>query len=321
MKAMVRDRYGRPEDVLRFADVDEPVPGDGEVLIASRAAAVDIGDWLMLEGLPYFARAGYGLFGPKQRIPGQGVAGRVEQVGDGVDRFEPGDEVFGWCRGAFAERVIADEGDLALRPDSTTPEEAAAVPGSGLAALQAVRDSGAVDAGQNVLVIGAAGGVGTFAVQIAKALDADVTGVCGPDAGELVRSLGADEVIDYSTEAIPDDGRFDVIVDLAGNRPLRALRRALAPSGTLVIVGGSGGRWFMGFGRTVGAVLRSPFSRQRLRALVSKPNTDDLEELGRMLDRGEISPVIESSHPLSATADAIARVGRGHARGKTVVTP
>lgn len=321
MKAIVQDRYGPPEEVLRFADVDEPVPGPGEVLISNRAAAVDIGDWLMLEGLPYFARAGYGLFGPKQPIPGQGVAGRVEQVGDGVGRFEPGDEVFGCCKAAFAERVIAKEGDLARRPEATTPEEAAAVPSSGLAALQAVRDRADVQAGQHVLIIGAAGGVGTFAVQIAKARQAEVTAVCGPDAVGLVRSLGADEVIDYSIQEIADDGRFDLIVDLAGNRPLRALRRALAPTGTLVIVGGSGGRWFMGFGRTVGAVLRSPFSRQRLRALVSKPNTEDLEELGRMLEAGDISSVIESSYPLSATADAIARVGRGHARGKTVVTP
>jgi NADPH:quinone reductase-like Zn-dependent oxidoreductase len=321
MKAIVQRVYGRPDRVLEFLDVDEPVPGKGEVLIENRAAAVDIGDWLMLEGLPYFARPGYGLRRPKHPIPGQSAAGRVEAVGRGVTRFRPGDEVFGWCTGGFAERVVTSEDSLADLPADTTHEEAAAVPASGFAALQAVRDAGRLQPGQLVLIVGASGGVGTFAVQIAKALGAHVTGVCSTPAVELVRSLGADDVIDYTRETITRDGpRYDLIVDIAGNRTLRELRSALKPSGTLVIVGGSGGRWFMGFGRTVVATMRSPFVKQRLRAFFSKRTTEDLAVLADLVGSGKVAPVIESTFPLSATAEALERVGARRARGKTVVT-
>jgi NADPH:quinone reductase-like Zn-dependent oxidoreductase len=321
MKAIVQRADGRPEQVLEFLDVEDPVPGDGEVLIENRAAAVDIGDWLMLEGLPYFARPGYGLRRPKHPIPGQSVAGRVEGVGRGVTRFRPGDEVFGWCTGGFAERVVTSEDSLADLPADTTHEQAAAVPASGFAALQAVRDAGRLRPGQLVLIVGASGGVGTFAVQIAKALGAHVTGVCSTPAVELVRSLGADDVIDYTRETITRDGpRYDLIVDIAGNRTLRELRSALKPSGTLVIVGGSGGRWFMGFGRTVAAAMRSPFVKQRLRAFFSKRTTEDLAVLADLVGSGKVAPVIESTYPLSATAEALERVGARRARGKTVVT-
>jgi len=320
MKAIVQRGYGSPDEVLAFRDIDPPALGDEQVLVRNRAAAADIGDWLMLEGLPYFARPGYGLLKPKHPVPGQNVAGSVEAVGRLVSRFSPGDEVFGWCSGAFAEYVAADVGSLAPMPHNVTPVPAAATPTSGLAALQALRDVGGVGAGQTVLIIGASGAVGTFAVQIANALGAVVTGVCSTDNVELVRSLGADDVIDYTQESITErNRRYDVIVDLAGNRPLDELREALGPTGTLVIVGGSGGRWFMGFGRTVGAVARSPFTRQKLRAFFSKRNTGDLAALAELLESGEIVPVIDRTYPLSAAADALMHVAARRARGKTVI--
>lgn len=320
MKAIVQSAYGRPHEVLEFSDVDQPVPGEGEVLIENRAAAVDIGDWLMLRGLPYFARPGYGLRQPKHPIPGQSVAGVVEAVGPNVTRYLPGDEVFGWCVGGFAEHVVTSENALAPIPAGTTHEEAAAVPASGFAALQSLRDAGQLEPGRSVLIIGASGGVGTIAVQIAKALGAHVTGVCSTQSVESVRSIGADDVIDYTKEPITRDGRhYDLILDLAGNRPLHELRRSLEPEGTLVIVGGSGGNWFMGFGRTVQAVARSPFTRQRLKAFFSKRTTEDLAVLADLIGSRKILPVLDSTYPLSATADALEHVGGRRARGKTVV--
>jgi NADPH:quinone reductase-like Zn-dependent oxidoreductase len=320
MKAIVQRGYGAPDEVLTFRDVDPPRPRDRQVLVRSEAASVDIGDWLMLEGLPYFARPGYGIRGPKHPIPGQTLAGTVEAVGPDATRVRTGDEVFGWCRGGFADLAVADEAWLAPRPASVSPIAAAATPTSGLAALQALRDAGSVGAGTSVAIVGASGGVGTFAVQIARSLGAEVTGVCSTDAVELVRSLGAAHVIDYRKERLTAPGRrFEVIVDLAGNRPLADLRNALTASGTLVIVGGSGGRWFMGFGRTVGAMMRSPFTRQQLRAFFSKRRADDLSTLAEMLAAGDLQPVIERTYPLSAAADALRSVGARRARGKTVI--
>jgi NADPH:quinone reductase-like Zn-dependent oxidoreductase len=256
----------------------------------------------------------------KELVIGQSVAGQVEAVGPNVRKFEPGDEVFGWCTGGLAELVAASQWSLARRPEATSPEQAAATPTSGMAALQAVRHAGRVQAGQQVLIIGASGAVGTFAVQIAKFLDAVVTGVCSSNSVDLVRSLGADHVIDYTKDSIASDGRrYDVIIDLAGNRSLAELRRVLTGTGTLVIVGGSGGRWFMGFGRTIGAMVRSPFTRQGLKAFFSKRKTEDLRTLQELLEKEEVVPVIDRTFPLSSTLEALDHVSRRKARGKTVV--
>jgi NADPH:quinone reductase-like Zn-dependent oxidoreductase len=320
MKAIVQRGYGPPERVLDFRDVDVPELQTGDVLIRNRAAAVDIGDWLMVEGLPYFARPGYGVSRRKELVIGQNVAGQVEAVGANVTMFEPGDEVFGWCSGGFAELVATSQWSLARRPDTVSPEQAAATPTSGMAALQAIRDAGRVQAGQQVLIIGASGAVGTFAVQIAKSLDAVVTGVCSSNSVDLVSSLGADHVIDYTQDSIASDGRrYDVIIDLAGNRSLAELRRVLTGTGTLVIVGGSGGRWFMGFGRTIGAMVRSPFTRQELKAFFSKRKTEDLRALQELLEKEKVAPVIDRTFPLSSTLEAFDHVSRRKARGKTVV--
>lgn len=252
MKAIVQDMYGSP-DVLQLREIDTPVAGEDEVLVRVHAAGVDQGVWHLMAGLPYLMRiAGFGLRAPKNPVRGYDVAGRVEAVGKNVTRFQSGEEVFGTCRGSFAEYACARADRLAPKPSNLTFEQAAAVPISGYAALQAVRDQGKVRPGQRVLIIGAGGGVGTFAVQLAKAFGAEVTGVCSTTKVELVRSIGADRVIDYTREDFADGrSRYDVILDIAGNRSLSHLRRALAPEGTLVIVGGEGGgRWL---GPTPGA--------------------------------------------------------------------
>ena len=319
MKAIVQHTYGAPDDVLELQDIDEPVVEDDEVLVRVHASSVAIGDWLVARGLPYFARVGYGLFKPRNRVAGFDVAGRVEAVGRNVKSFQPGDEVFGSCRGALAEYVAVAEDALALKPANLTLEQAAAVPISAFAALQALRDAGRIRQGEEVLIIGASGGVGTFAVQIAKAFGADVTGVCSTT--EMVRSLGADRVIDYTREDIAQHGRrYDLIVDIAGNRSLSDLRRALTPKGTLVIVGGSGGPWFMGFGRTLRALVLSPFVRQRLRPFFSKAKTEDLVALKELIEAGEVTPVIDRTYPLSSSAEALGYVGERHTQGKTVIT-
>jgi NADPH:quinone reductase-like Zn-dependent oxidoreductase len=264
MKAIVHDRYGAP-DVLEVKDIDQPVVNDDAVLVRVQAAAVGKGDWLTVGGLPYVARMRYGLPNPKQPVPGFDVAGRIEAVGSNVSQLQPGDEVFGWCEGSFAEYASVPEGQLVRKPTNLTFEQAAAVPISGFAALQALRDTGGVQPGQQVVIIGASGGVGSFAVQLAKAFGAEVTGVCSTKSVEMVRSIGADHVIDYTQEDFTRTGQhYDVILEMAGNRSLADLRRALTPKGTLVLVGGSGGRWFMGIGRTLRAVVVSMFVRQRL---------------------------------------------------------
>jgi NADPH:quinone reductase-like Zn-dependent oxidoreductase len=322
MKAVVQDRYG-PADVLELRDIEKPVVGDDRVLVRVHAAGVDPGAWHLMTGLPYLVRImGYGLRKPKTPVRGWDVAGRVEAVGKDVTQFQPGNEVFGFCGGSFAEYARAREDNLAPKPTNLTFEQAAAVPVSALTALQGLRDAGEVKPGQKVLIIGAAGGVGTFAVQIAKAVGAEVTGVCSTTKTDLVRSIGADHAIDYTREDFADGRRpYDVILDCAGNRPLSYLRRALAPQGTLVIVGGEGGgRWLGGMGRSLQALMLSPFVRQKLRFLFSDVRKEDLEFLKELVEGGKVTPVIDRTYPLSAVPEAIRYWEAGHARGKVVIT-
>jgi NADPH:quinone reductase-like Zn-dependent oxidoreductase len=320
MKVIVHSRYG-PPDVLELKDIDQPVVDHHAVLVRVHAAAVGKGDWLTVQGLPYVARLRYGLPKPKHPVPGFDMAGRVEAVGSNVTQLQPGDAVFGWCDGAFAEYASVPEDQLVRKPANLTFEQAAAVPISGFAALQALRDTGGVQPGQQVVIIGASGGVGSFAVQLAKAFGAEVTGVCSTKSVELVRSIGADHVIDYTQEDFTRTGqRYDLILEMAGNRSLADLRRALTPKGTLVLVGGSGGRWFMGIGRTLRAVLVSPFVGQRLRSFFSKPKRADLVVLKEFIEAGKVTPVIDRAFPLSETPEAVRYVGERSTQGKTVIT-
>jgi NADPH:quinone reductase-like Zn-dependent oxidoreductase len=320
MKAIVRDEYGTAE-VLKFEDVDPPVAGRGEVLIRVAAASAFIGDWHLTTGTPYAIRLVSGLRAPKHRVLGQDVAGRVEAVGDGVTTFRPGDEVFGVCVGAFAEYAIAEPDKLASKPTNLGFDEAATVPTTGCTALQGLRDVGDVRAGQRVMVIGAAGGVGSFAVQIAKAFGAHVTGVCSRSKIELVRSIGAEDVIDYTRED-PVDGtrRYDVIFDTAGNRPASKLRRALEPKGTLVLAGGEGGGQWIGMGRVMRAKAMSPFVGQKMTNFLGRPKAQDLVVLKGLIEAGKIAPVIGARYPLSDVPAAIRELGTGHGRGKVVIT-
>jgi NADPH:quinone reductase-like Zn-dependent oxidoreductase len=325
MKAITQDRYGGL-DVLEFRDIDQPVPKDDEVLVRVHAAGLHRGDWHVMTGLPYLIRVvvpTLGLRKPKVPVLGMDLAGTVEAVGSTVTRFRPGDEVFGWTDGSFAEYAVAPADQLAAKPANLSFEQAAVVPTSGFAALQGLRDEGAVQPGQRVLVIGAAGGVGSFAVQLAKASGAEVTGVASTGQVELVRSIGADEVIDYTRQDVTDGTRqWDLILDCAGRRTLSRLRRALTPTGTLVIVGGEGGgRWLGGFDRNLRAVALSRLVGQRLRMLSSKPGQADLQVLGELLEAGKLTPVIGRSYPLGEVPEAIRQMveGRGGG-GKIVIT-
>jgi len=323
MKAIVQDRYGSA-DVLELGDVDMPVPKDDEVLLRVHAAGVEPGVWHLMTGMPYLVRLlGYGLRRPKVRVRGRDVAGRVEAVGKDVTEFRPGDEVFGICEGSFAEYACARADKLVPKPANLTFEQAAVVPISALTALQGVRDRGQVQPGQRVLVIGAAGGVGSFAVQLAKAFGAEVTGVCSTTKADLVRSIGADQVIDYTREDFADGTRhWDLILDTAGNRSLSQLQRALAPKGTLVLVGGEGGgRWLGGFERQLfWAPMRSPFVGQKLRSLASKERKEDLQTLRELIEAGKVTPVIDRTYPLAEAPEAIRYLAQGHPRGKVAVT-
>jgi NADPH:quinone reductase-like Zn-dependent oxidoreductase len=321
MKAIVQDRYGSPDDVLQLLEVDRPEIGDHDVLVRVRAAAVNPGDWAIVGGLPYIARPVYGLRKPKNSARGTDVAGEVVAVGPGVTRFRPGDGVFGWCKhlgGAFAEYASVSEDALVPKPTNLTFEQAAAVPMAGLVALQALRD---VRAGQTVLVNGASGGIGTFAVQIAKSLGADVTGVCSTSNVDLVRSIGADQVIDYTKEDFTQTGqRYDLILDNVGNHSLSDLRGALTPMGTLVPNGGGfQNRWFASGGRVIRAKLSSRFVSQTLRTFIIAPTQENLVVLRELIESGKVTPVIDRTYPLSETAQAIDHVGGGHARGKVVI--
>ena len=320
MKAIVQDRYGTA-DVLELKDIDEPVVGDDDVLLRVLAASAFIGDWHIMTGLPYLGRLVIGLRAPKARVRGQDVAGRVEAVGERVTRFQPGDEVFGTCHGSFAEYATARPDKIAPKPANLTFEQAATVPSTGTTALQGLRNIRKVQPGHKVLIIGAAGGVGSFAVQIAKAFGAHVTGVCSTTKVDLVRSIGADDVIDYTRDDFAEKGpRYDLILDTAGNRSVSHLRRGLAPRGTLVIGGGEGGgRWF-GVGRQLQALMLSPFVSQRLGTFIAKQNGEDLLVLKELIEAGKVTPVIGKTYPLSEVPDAIRYLEQGHARGKVVIT-
>ena len=321
MRAIVQDRYGSA-DVLTLAEIDRPVPGEDEVLIRVQAASVFIGDWHVMTGVPYVARLALGLRAPSQRVRGQDVAGVVETVGAGVTRLAVGDEVFGTCKGAFADHATAPEAKLAHRPSNLTPEQAATVPIAGCTALQALRDQGKVQPGQEVAIIGAAGGVGSFAVQIAKALGARVTGVCSTQQVDVVRSIGADEVVDYTQEDITASAtRFDVILDIAGARPVPLLRQILTPRGTLVMVGAEGGGpWIGRLGRQIAAQLRSPFVRQNLTSLFGRERLEDLIVLRELIEAGKVTPLIGRTYPLAEVPQAIRDLSSGHGRGKVVIT-
>jgi NADPH:quinone reductase-like Zn-dependent oxidoreductase len=319
MKAIVQDRYGSP-DVLRLRDVDKPVVKDGEVLVRVHAAAVNIGDWHLLRGIPYIMRMAFGLLKPRREIPGLDLAGQVEAVGADVRQFAPGDEVFGWCKGAFAEYACAAESNLLPKPANLTFEQAAVVGDSAFTALDAVRDQGKVQPGQRVLINGASGGVGTFAVQIAKSFGANVTGVCSTRNADMVRSIGADEVIDYTNEDFTRTGqRYDVILDLIGTRSMADCRRALSPRGTYVLVGASDlGRWF-GLGRQLKVLLLSPVVRQRMRVFIAAHNRDDLAVLKDLVESGKLAPVIDRRYALRDVPDALRYQGDGHTKGKIVI--
>jgi NADPH:quinone reductase-like Zn-dependent oxidoreductase len=321
MKAIVRDNYG-PPDVLELRDIDKPKPGDEEVLVRVHAAGVGRDVWHVMAGLPYPIRlAGYGLRAPKNPVIGSDVAGVVEAVGDKVSRFQPGDEVFGIGKGSYAEYVCAREDKLAPKPANLTFEQVSVLAIMGSTALQGLRDHGKVEPGQEVLIIGASGGVGTFAVQIAKALGAHVTGVCSTKKAEMVRSIGAEHVIDYTREDFAEGEQlYDVILDIGGNSSLSRLRRALTPKGTLVIAGGEGGgRWLGGTDRQLRAMMLSPFVGQKLGTFINKENHEDLLVLKELIEGGKLTPVIDRTYPLSEVPEAIRYLEEGHARGKVVI--
>jgi NADPH:quinone reductase-like Zn-dependent oxidoreductase len=324
MTAIVQDEYGpAPEDVLRIDEIETPAIEADEVLVGVHAASVDRGTWHVMAGLPYPIRvAGFGLRRPKYRNPGRNLAGTVEAVGSSVTVFKPGDAVFGIGDASFAEYARARPDKLAPKPAMLSFDQAAAVPVSALTALQAVRDHGRVQAGQKVLIVGASGGVGTFAVQIAKTFGAEVTGVCSSAKVDAVRALGADHVVDYTSDDFADgEHRYDVILDIGGNRRLAHLRRALNPRGRLVIVGGeTDGRWLGGVDRQLRALLLSPFVGQKLGTFIASENAEDLMALRELIDSGQLLPTIDRSYPLKEVAAAIRYMLDGHARGKIVVT-
>ena len=321
MKAAIYTRYGSP-DVVHIADVKTPVPSDDELLIRVRAASVNPYDWHFMRGEPYFFRLRLGLRKPKIQLFGVDVAGRVEAVGKNVTQFKPGDAVFGMATGAFAEFVCTAPSKLALKPDSMTFEQAASVPIAGLTALQGLRDKGHIQPGQKVLINGASGGVGTFAAQIAKSFGAEVTGVCSTRNVELLRSVGADHVVDYTRENFTNGApRYDLILDCIGNHSLSACRRALTPAGTYLIVGGRAGRWMTVFAaRLIRAQILSRFASQRLLFVSAKPIQQDLAVLGQLITSEKIKPVLDRRYPLRELPEAIRYLEQGHARGKVVIT-
>lgn len=319
MKAIVQDSYGSPAEALALQDIAAPMAKDDEVLVRVHAASVHIGDLIVMRGVPYVMRMVTGLRKPKNRVPGTDVAGTVEAVGQDVTQLRPGDEVFGWCVGAFAEYVCAGEDHFVPKPANLTFEQAAAVGVSATTALQLLREQGKVKPGQKVLVNGASGGVGTFAVQIAKSFGAEVTGVCSTGNVDMVRSIGADQVIDYTQEDFTHGARrYDFILDNVGNHSLSDTRRALTPDGTLCSNGGgySGGS----MASVIKVSLSSLFVRQQGRPSIKFQNHDDLVVLRELVEAGKLSPVLDGIYPLSRTPDAMGHVGEGHARGTVVIT-
>jgi NADPH:quinone reductase-like Zn-dependent oxidoreductase len=323
MKAIVQDRYGSP-DVLELREVDQPVAADNQVLVRVHAAAVNAYDWHLMRGDPYLARLVLGIGRPKMRIRGRDFAGRVEAVGTHVQGLRPGDEVFGEVDGAFAEYVCVRDNAVGPKPANLTFAQAAAMPLAGNTALMGVRDLGRVQPGQRVLVHGASGGVGTFAVQIAKSFGAEVTGVCSTRNVELVGSIGADHVIDYTREDFTHNAqRYDVVFDLVGNRSLADCRRALTPTGTLVLSGGgasNGGSLIGPLGLIIRGQLMSRFVRHRLLQLTATQSTENLATLRELAESGKVIPVIDRTYPLSEVPEAIRYMRKGQARGKVLIT-
>ena len=323
MRAIVQDAYGAaPEDVLRLARMAKPTAGDGEILVRVRAASVDRGTWHLMTGLPSAMRMATGFRRPKAQNPGRCLAGTVEAVGKDVTGFNVGDEVYGTTTASFAEYAVVQPERLAIKPSNLSFERAAAAPISGITALQAVRDAARVTAGERVLVIGASGGVGTFAVQIAKAFGAEVTGVCSTSKADLVRSLGADHVIDYTREDFADgDPGYDVIIDTGGNSRVSHLRRAIAPHGRLVLVGGeSDGKFLGGFGRQLRAPLGSLFGGPKIKLFGAKENAPDLAVLRELIETEKVTPAVDRTFPLADSAAAVRYLQDGRARGKVVIT-
>jgi NADPH:quinone reductase-like Zn-dependent oxidoreductase len=317
MKAIVQDRYGSAE-VLEAREIERPQIGDDEILVRVHAASIHVGDWILMTGSPFVMRMATGLRKPKNPVPGTDVAGTVEAVGKNVQRLRPGDEVFGWCAGAFAEYASASADQFIAKPANLTFEQAAAIGVSATTALQLLRDNGNVRPGQKVLINGASGGVGTFAVQIAKAFGAEVTGVCSTKNVDLVRSIGADHVIDYTRKDFTNgELRYDLILDNVGNHSMAQTRRALTPQGTLISNGGGHAEGKLG--RTIRTMLVSMFVRQQASPTVKTQNHDDLVALKELVEAGKITPVIGGTYPLTETPKAIDHVAQGHARGTVVI--
>lgn len=317
---MVHHEYGPPE-ILRLEDVERPAPGESEVLVRVRAVGLNWADYSVLTGVPYMVRVGFGLRRPRNGIRGTDLSGEVEAIGSGVTGFSPGDEVFGWCKGGLAEYASVPEASLLTKPENITHEQAAAVPMAGMVALQAMRDVGEVEPGQRVLVVGASGGIGTFAIQIAKSMGAEVTGVCSTDNVDLVRSIGADHVIDYTEQDFADlDERFDVILDIADQHSFSARRRVLNRGGVLIPNSGEGGRLAGSLRRIIAARLLSPFLPVKLYPFLSTCKHEDLVALEMLIAMGEIEPIVGRTYPLVEAAAALDFVGKRHSRGKTVVT-
>ncbi|MBZ5707329.1 MAG: NAD(P)-dependent alcohol dehydrogenase [Acidobacteriia bacterium] len=321
MKAIVYSNYGSP-DVLKCEEVEKPTAGDDEVLIKVRAASVNPLDWHFMRGTPYFVRVKTGLRKPKTTRLGVDVAGQVEAVGRNVTQFKPGDEVFGSCRGAFAEYACTSESALVMKPSNVTFEQAASVPVAAFTALQGLRDKGHIQPGQKVLINGAAGGVGTFAVQIAKWFGADVTGVCSTRNVDMVRSIGADQVVDYTQEDFTkSEQRYDLILDSVGNHSLLACRRVLNPKGIYIAVGGPSGRWMIGpLARAIIALVLSRFVSQNLVMVLARRSKGDLTIMRELMEAGKVTPVIDRRYRLSEVPEAIRYLEEGHARGKVVIT-
>jgi NADPH:quinone reductase-like Zn-dependent oxidoreductase len=321
MKAIVYHRYGSP-DVLQWEEIEKPTPGDNEVLLRVRAASVNPLDWHFMRGMPYVVRIPAGLRKPKVTGLGVDVAGQVEAVGRNVTQLKPGHKVFGSCRRAFAEYVCASESSLVLKPDNVTFEQAASVPVAAFTALQGLRDKGHIQPRQKVLINGAAGGVGSFAVQIAKSFGADVTGVCSTRNVGMVRSIGADQVIDYTQEDFTKNSqRYDLLFDAVGNHSLFACRRVLNPKGVLIMAGGEGGRWMVrALGRAITALVLSRFMGQNLTGLLARTRKEDLTVMRQLMEAGKVTPVIDRRYKLSEVPEAIRYVEQGHARGKVVIT-
>ena len=321
MKAIVQGKFGSPKEVLNIKEIDKPIAGEDEALVRVHAASIHIGDYYTIGGLPYVMRPAFSGMRAKNRVPGTDIAGVVEAVGANVTQLKPGDAVFGSYKGAFAEYVSFPDKSLALKPTNLTFEEASAIGVSALAALQGLRDHGNLQAGQKVLITGASGGVGTFAVQIAKSLGAEVTGVCSTRNLEMVRSIGADHVIDYTKEDFREgEARYDLIFDNVANSSRSDTRKVLTPTGMLLANGARVGGWFGGIKDPMMAFASSLFVSQQGKPFLSMPNPEDLATLRDLAEAGKITTIIDKVYPLSETPEAVTAVGEGHAQGKTIIT-